>query len=86
MKYKPIPTITKEAFRWGHEMPPKWFDDAIDRGEILFPVHSEWDIEIKTLEGIMGANVGTYIVQGVNGELYPCVAKVFKKTYERVQE
>ena len=82
MKYRAKPII-KEAFRYGYEMPPKWFDDAIDEGKVLFPVRG-WDIELETLDGRSGANVGSYIVQGVNGELYPCVAEVFEKTYERV--
>lgn len=85
MKYKKKP-IPIEAFRWGFEQPPEWFDKAIDEGKILFPVKGNWDIEIVTLEGRMGANAGTYIVQGVNGELYPCVAEVFEKTYERVED
>jgi hypothetical protein len=30
------------------------------------------DRSIKTLEGVMTANVGDYIIKGVNGEFYPC--------------
>lgn len=37
--------------------------------------------EIKTLEGTMIANAGDYIIQGVNGEIYPCKADIFQKTY-----
>ena len=25
-----------------------------------------------------------YIIQGVNGELYPCKPDIFEKTYERI--
>lgn len=39
---------------------------------------------IKTLEGIMPANKGDYIIKGVNGEFYPCKPDIFKKTYEAV--
>ena len=39
-------------------------------------------MRIKTLEGDMIANVGDYIIKGVNGEFYPCKADVFNKTYE----
>jgi len=39
---------------------------------------------IKTLEGDMKANVGDYIITGVNGERYPYKPEIFHKTYELV--
>lgn len=39
------------------------------------------DCNIKTLEGVMTANVGDYIIKGVNGEFYPCKPDIFEKTY-----
>lgn len=41
-------------------------------------------LHIKTLEGVMTANVGDYIIKGVNGEFYPCKPDIFHKTYEAV--
>lgn len=41
---------------------------------------------IKTLEGTMEANVGDYIICGVNGEFYPCKPDIFQKTYEVVEK
>ena len=41
---------------------------------------------IETLEGIMTANIGDWIIIGVNGELYPCKDDIFKKTYDKVEE
>jgi len=40
---------------------------------------------IKTLEGTMTANVGDWIIRGVNGEHYPCKSDIFEKTYEPVE-
>ena len=40
------------------------------------------ELYINTLEGVMKANKGDYIIQGVKGEYYPCKADVFKDTYE----
>lgn len=40
-------------------------------------------MEIKTLEGVMTANLGDYIIKGVNGEFYPCKPDIFEKTYEK---
>ena len=41
------------------------------------------EITIPTLEGDMIARHGDWIVEGVNGELYPVKADIFDKTYER---
>ena len=37
---------------------------------------------IDTLEGVMKARVGDYIIKGVHGELYPCKPDIFHETYE----
>jgi hypothetical protein len=41
-------------------------------------------LEIETLEGVMRANAGDFIIRGVNGEFYPCKPDIFAKTYEEV--
>ena len=42
-------------------------------------------IAIRTLEGVMKASVGDYIIKGVHGELYPCKPDIFAKTYDKVE-
>lgn len=54
---------------------------------LLFP---QWEkkeekIVIKTLEGVMTASIGDYIIKGVNGEFYPCKPDIFEKTYEEIE-
>lgn len=39
---------------------------------------------IKTLEGDMIAEVGDWIIKGINGEFYPIKPDIFEKTYEKV--
>jgi len=39
-------------------------------------------ISIPTLEGVMTASRGDYIIKGVNGEFYPCKPEIFAMTYE----
>lgn len=34
----------------------------------------------------MGANIGDYIIRGVDGEFYPCRQDIFLKTYEKIGE
>jgi DNA-directed RNA polymerase subunit RPC12/RpoP len=50
-------------------------------------VYDELDmtLKIKTLEGVMAANPGDYIIQGVQGELYPCKPDIFEATYEPLE-
>jgi hypothetical protein len=42
-------------------------------------------IEIKTLEGVMTAQKGDWIIKGVKGEFYPCKPDIFEATYEKVE-
>lgn len=40
--------------------------------------------KVFTLEGVMEASVGDYIIKGVKGEFYPCKPDIFEATYEPV--
>ena len=40
---------------------------------------------IHTLEGDMHANIGDWVIKGVNGEYYPYKPDIFEKTYELVE-
>jgi len=42
--------------------------------------------KIDTLEGVMTASIGDYIIKGVKGEFYPCKPDIFEASYERVGE
>jgi len=46
----------------------------------------EFAQDIVTLEGVMRADVGDYIITGVAGERYPCKPDIFAATYEPVEE
>lgn len=37
---------------------------------------------IETLEGVMKASAGDWIITGVDGERYPVKPDIFEKTYE----
>lgn len=41
-------------------------------------------IKIKTLEGIMTAQKGDWIIRGIKGEIYPCKDEIFRETYDFV--
>lgn len=41
-------------------------------------------IMIRTLEGTMYADLGDWVIRGVQGEFYPCKPGIFDQTYEAV--
>ena len=47
----------------------------------------EWGgMHIRTLEGVMVADFGDYVIKGVKGEVYPCKPDIFDMTYEVAQD
>jgi hypothetical protein len=42
-------------------------------------------LNIPTLEGVMRADAGDWIIRGVKGEFYPCKPDIFTATYDRVE-
>ena len=53
---------------------------------IIEAYQTDTELDIATLEGVMHASVGDWIITGIQGEQYPCKPDVFEKTYERVEE
>ncbi len=51
---------------------------------VIEAYQTQEEIDIPTLEGVMHANIGDWIITGVKGEQYPCKPDVFEKTYELV--
>lgn len=45
----------------------------------------EGEVYIETLEGTMRADVGDWIIKGVQGEFYPCKPDIFEATYEKAE-
>lgn len=43
-------------------------------------------LRIYTLEGVMEASLGDWVIKGIRGELYPCKPDIFEATYEPVDE
>lgn len=42
-------------------------------------------LQIEVLGGVVTAVAGDWIIKGVQGELYPCKADIFKATHEAVE-
>lgn len=91
MKYRKKPVEVEAVKFVPGEMLVDWLCNAVleDRIDIHHMVggmeETSW-LYIKTLEGIMVAREGDYIIRGVNGEIYPCKSDIFEATYELVEE
>ena len=80
MKYRKKPVVI-EAFRLGIDCIPDWFMEKAVVGDAH--IYGEPpEAKIKTLEGVMTANYGDFIIKGVKGEVYPCKSDIFYATYE----
>lgn len=82
-RYRKKP-IEIEAFRFLGESNmnpsvPSWFVEAVLAGSVKADTDG---VDITTLEGVMRANAGDWIIRGVKGELYPCKPDIFDATYE----
>ena len=80
--------IEVEAFKLGYDPIPMWFEEATRRNDVsnisAFLENVNEVVKIKTLEGVMSAVQGDFIVKGVKGEIYPCKTEVFKETYDYI--
>ena len=89
MKYRKKP-VEIEAFRFEGKLEERNYPDWILEGiaskhiEVCEGVVYPPTMHIKTLEGIMRADLGDYIIKGVKGEIYPCKPDIFEMTYEKV--
>lgn len=69
----------------GHKALVAWVNSHRTSGE---PVRVIWDgrnvaaLIINTLEGDHWATPGDWIINGVQGEFYPCKPDIFDATYE----
>ena len=45
-----------------------------------------YSISIPTLEGVMTADEGDWVIRGVQGEFYPIKHDIFTETYEEVTD
>jgi hypothetical protein len=81
-KYRKKPVVIEAVQFTGKDESVDWLLPQLISGEIG---RSTNKLYIKTLEGVMEANIGDYIIKGVNGEIYPCKPDIFEKTYEIVE-
>ena len=62
---------------------PVWLLKAIRTGVVVVV---GGDTYIKTLDGDMKVSDDDWIIQGIEGELYPCKDSIFQAKYEAVEQ
>jgi len=88
MQFRKKPVVI-EAFQFQPRQPtsvdeaPAWLIEAVVRGDFLVV---DGVAHITTLEGIMAAQPGDWIIRGVKGEIYPCKPDIFTATYEAADQ
>ena len=96
MKYRKKPVVieaiqwdgsrksTKEVLEFMGQVVDTKLQISCDKFDDYVSLANKEGLTIHTLEGDMTAQVGDYIIEGVNGEFYPCKPDIFEKTYEQV--
>ena len=87
-RYRKRP-VTITAMMW---------DGSVESGESIAAIWPDvtlhWEgvndprpprLAIATLEGVMTARAGDWIIRGVAGEVYPCKPEIFAATYETAE-
>ncbi len=77
-----------EHHRWHKDEWPNWLLNAWQTGLIGIvdppPKTDGSTLVISTLEGSLKVSPDDWIIQGVQGEIYPCKPDIFEATYEKV--
>lgn len=73
-KKRPIEIEAVQLSKENMEAVCEWCCGSLGYTQIFF----------TTLEGVMTAQIGDWIIKGVKGEFYPCKPDVFEMTYEQV--
>ena len=84
MKYRKKPVVINswpiiDLFGGPDSSLPVAVRDGLKNGKLA--PHPD-GISIQTIKGTMVGRLTDYLIEGVDGELYPCKGSIFEKTYE----
>lgn len=71
--------VKVEAMKWDGVSLTKAIDFS---GSKNLTTTKDGKLKIHTLEGVMEAEIGDYIIKGIKGEVYPCKPDIFNIVYE----
>ncbi len=85
MKFRKKPVVIEAVQFDGTDRSYYDVQSLADHSKLGILETCEQGIKIPTLEGVMIASLGDYVIRGIKGELYPCKADIFEATYEPVE-
>lgn len=68
------------------EIDKEKFEPYMKKPLIVGAYQTDKEVYIETLEGVMKAEKGDYIIKGIMGEYYPCKPDIFEVTYDKVYD
>jgi hypothetical protein len=88
-QYRKKPVVI-EALQFTEETKNQVYYWAKEKQQNVYHAWSEGEkpapiLMIPTLEGEMTCSIGDFVIQGIQGELYPCKPDIFEKTYDLVE-
>lgn len=91
-RYRKKPVVIHAVLNDGEWAPILAWLDGLAGGRMAVPFgarpaitrNDDGTLNIDTAEGRMRADVGDFVICGVQGELYPCKPDIFEATYEHV--
>lgn len=81
---KPVVIDAYQLPKVGEDVPESFHSWCEEVGFKDFESDRDEGLAIHTLEGLMRADPGDWIIKGVKGEFYPCKPEIFAATYEVV--
>ncbi len=76
--------VTIDAIQWTGKNRSEILNFCTDGYVSYSNAKLEPELKIQTLEGLMTATVGDYIIKGISNEFYPCKESIFLLTYDQV--
>jgi hypothetical protein len=83
MKFRKKPVVV-EAMQFTEESKNQCFHFVTCNRAANFDLNGKPVLAIQTLEGVMTASLGDWIIKGMAGEFYPCKPEIFDATYDAV--
>lgn len=87
-KYRKKPVVIEAVIweGWKSQDDIRKFNGGQNWTMTVHRLTNTYSLNIPTLEGVMLANEGDYIIKGIAGEFYPCKPDIFNNSYEVVRD
>lgn len=85
MRYRKKPVVI-EAMQWDGSYERQSKIVTWSKGAITGMFDGAYYLSVETIEGVMRAEPGDWMIKGIAGEFYPCKPDIFEATYEAVSD